>query len=81
MRSLFIVAENYSSPLGDDANNMKIEHHSAPLQKIYRLKEKTMDKFSEIDNELFFRQELEGKKLSNLDELEVENLVAYIMRN
>ena len=44
-------------------------------------KNKEMKDLSGIDNEYFFRGDFEGKKFSNLDELEVENLVAYIMRN
>ena len=35
---------------------------------------------SSIDNEYFFRGDFDTKKFSDLNESEVENLVAYIMR-
>ncbi len=40
-----------------------------------------MKNISGIDNEYFFRGDFEGRKFSELDEIEVEKLVAYIMRN
>ena len=43
-------------------------------------KEDNMKKISGIDNEYFFRGDF-NEKFSNLNEVEVENLVAYIMRN
>ncbi len=44
-------------------------------------KNETMKKISSVDNDYFFRGDFDDKKFSNLDEVEVENLVAYIMRN
>ncbi len=41
----------------------------------------TMKKISGVDNDFFFRGDFENKNFSNLDEVEVENLVEYIMRN
>ncbi len=38
-------------------------------------------KISGIDNDIFVREDFDGKKFSDLSEIEVENLVAYIMRN
>ena len=43
-------------------------------------KEEKQD-FTSIDNDYFFRGDFDKKKFSNLNELEVESLVAYIMRN
>ena len=40
-----------------------------------------MNNFSDIDNEIFFRGDFDNKKFANLNDIEVGNLVAYIMRN
>ena len=40
-----------------------------------------MKEISEIDNEFFFRGDFDNKKFSDLNETEVESLVAYIMRH
>ena len=39
-----------------------------------------MKKISRIDNEYFIREDFKNKKFSDLNEAEVESLVAYIMR-
>ena len=40
-----------------------------------------MKDISGIDNEYFFRGDFDNKKFSDLNESEVESLVAYIMRH
>ena len=35
---------------------------------------------SGIDNEYFFRGDFENQRFSNINEIEVENLISYIMR-